>query len=444
MTNTIPYEQWRANCAVRRIADGQLLAPPGPLPDEIPADYIRRAIIEAGQSRNSDLQGGLYVEQVTVRGGLHLENLDVTIPLFFRQCWFDRALHVWRMRARTINFEGCVLGDGAEMRGTSVAGHLCLRNCRVLGPLVARDMRVEGQVDVTGSAFVYDGTPESELASIADGECFGFSRSTASSLYWRDLPTPPSGRVVLRDASVGSFVHDIDRNKLASWPQKGRLVLDGFQYGRLDQMSATQGLKWLELQGEFVASSYAMLARGFHRLSLPHSTEDVLAALKKREIRNMRSPIRRLANYAVFGVIGYGKSPSRALLILVALFFFHISAGTYLASQGLMQPVVNEFLLEPCFITAESPCARETSDWLVVSLPDGAERRVPPTYPEFSPLAYSLESFFPFVSFDQRRYWEPHTLSLQIILSAIAGVGLFLGGVFVGSVSGLLSPRVEH
>jgi len=80
----------------------------------------------------------------------------------------------------------------------------------------------------------------------------------------------------------------------------------------------------------------------------------------------------------------------------------------------------------------------------VVSLPDGAERRVPPTYPEFSPLAYSLESFFPFVSFDQRRYWEPHTLSLQIILSAIAGVGLFLGGVFVGSVSGLLSPRVEH
>jgi hypothetical protein len=441
----ISYDEWYRLSTYRHTRDQPppVSAPTAPLPAEIDAEYIRRAVLEVAKNPNSDAQRGLRIERTTIRGALHLENLDVTVPIFFRECWFEQALRVWLMRGRTLSFEACTLKDGAELRGARIAGHLLLRNSRVEGPIVARDMKVEGQVDLSGSTLIYEGGAHSELASIADRECFGFSRSTAASLYWRDMAAKPQGRVVLRDAQVGSFVHDLSRNGLESWPERGSVVLDGFQYNRLDQMSAEQGLAWLDLQGEFVASSYSMLARGFHRLNLSQATEDVLSALKKREIAQMRSPVRRWANHLVFGAIGYGKSPSHALVIVLVLFLAHFGTSSFLSSHRMMQPVVNEFLLEPCFISPINACDRDTSDWLAVNVAGVGERRVPPTYPAFSPLAYSLESFLPVVQFDQRRYWEPSRLWLRILLSALAGIGLFLGGVFVGSVSGLLSPKVE-
>jgi hypothetical protein len=69
---------------------------------------------------------------------------------------------------------------------------------------------------------------------------------------------------------------------------------------------------------------------------------------------------------------------------------------------------------------------------------------MPSDYPELSPLLYSLEAFLPPLQFDQHKFWEPTSLVLRVLLPLMGALGLFLGGVFTGSVAGLISPRKGH
>ena len=447
----ISYKSWLVGAKIENQTDARQLAAGRRLANRplqhIPAAYIVSAINDHRRGHD-EILSGLRMRELTIVGDLRLGNYDIPFPLHFADCWFDGVLHLWQLRARTLAFRGCAFEKGADFRSSQLSGHLILRDgFSSTGPFIARDMNITGQVDITEAVFAYAGDESLELAGAAQGESFGFSRSKCAALYWRNLMEPPKGTINFRDAHVGAFVHDLDMNPaLRSWPRpgEGQVILDGFRYERIDQCSVDRGLGLLRLQKTFSANSYTNLARGFKRLGLLQSAEDILSELKKREIASISSPLRRWLNKFTFGVIGYGKSPGVALILFLVM-FLGLFALTYASAEvGWIEPSVNEMLLEPCFFGPSKVCGAKVQSWRKIHImPTGQTRWLPPQYPEFSPLEYSMDSFFPIFTFDQRKYWEPSTTMLQILFSLISIFGIFLGGLFVGSVSGFLTPRVD-
>ncbi|QUD87805.1 hypothetical protein [Phenylobacterium montanum] len=441
---TIPelsYDDWLDRCVIDRLAGA---APPADAPvaaptHSIPATYIARAIHE--QAANTiQIIGGLRCVGLRIDGDLHIENHAVPFSLFFHSCTFTGDLYIWSLKAHTVAFLGCAL-QGADIRSTRIDGHLLLRKSVALGPIIARDMEVSSTVDVDGATFAYDGAGASALKEAASGDCFGFSRSRATTLIWKHLGAKPAGMVTLRDAHVRSFIHDANEAELASWPTATRLILDGFSYDRIEQWNVKIAMAWLDLQAKFSASSYSALAKGYEKLNLRQDADLVWTALKKHEVAQLEPPARRYLIRFVYWLVGYGQQPFLALFAVILLFLAHLGVVNWAQETHRMQPLINEMLLEPCFYHQSGDCTKKLKDWRSAALLGGEQRFVPKDYPEFNSVEYSLESFIPLLQFEQDKYWEPEEPWLRILLPTIAAFGIFIGGVFVGGISGLISPR---
>jgi len=423
----------------------------------IPASYVVKAVREARKT-GQETFSGLRMRDLTIEGDLRLESYEIPFPLHFIDCWFTGEIYLWQAKTRSLVFRGCRFEKGADLTGTKIDGHLILRDGFVSdGPIVARDMRVEGQIDMSGASFAYRPSGDADkdaaqfgLAKRADGECFGFSRSQASALYWRHFASKPEGIVTLRDVHVGTFMHDLPSDPdFPSWPPKGKLLLDGFRYDRMaseekEPLTVERAVAWLDLSTGFSDDAYVNLARAYKKNSQIEAAEDVLTALKKREIQNMKFSGRKIFYGSTYWAIGYGKTPSFALLLLALLFAVSVGASYLLQATGYIEPSVNEFLLEPCYYYKPPQCEKSKFIWKPITVNPGTQTRyVPEPYPAFSPMAYALESFVPVLNFDQKKYWEPSTLLIQGLFALISALGIFLGGVFVGGISGFLTPRAS-
>lgn len=406
----------------------------------IPAAYIRRALDEH-ISNHKPIPGQLRVTGYEVTGDLHLETLTVGLSLFFESCRFKGDVFVWRMqKLQTLSFANSVFERGMDARGSQMDGNFICRMTEFKGPVLARDMRVGSTADFSGAkVFCEAGT-----GSAIDGDGLGLSRTTANALYWRRAAFNDSARLVLRDVKVASFVHDIGEGGwMDGWPKAGKLVLDGFTYDRLDDCEAKHALPWLALQPPkpVVTSAYATLARGFLKLHKQHDAEVVIAELKRREVSSMHNGVRKVAFTLVYAAIGYGQQPSRALLIFAALFLIHWGAVAALSDQRMFAPAVDKTAFEACLDGPGKDCGKTLLSWKTIKS-EGRTYRVPARYPDFNPLEFSIESFLPMIQFNQRAYWDVDQPVLRFALNTLAALGLFLGGLFVGSVSGLFTPKL--
>jgi hypothetical protein len=437
------YDEWLDLCVVDR--------QPIPRPAEteiadvgsvgtIPATYIAAAIRDQ-KAGTIQIVSGLKCRGFTIEGDLYLENYEIPFPLFFDHCRFQGDLLVWSLHSKTISLEHSVLEKGADFRNSVVTENFILRHITARGPVIARDMRITATADFTGASFLYDQQHPTSLKKAAAGDSFGFSRSKAAALYWKQFREKPTGNITFRDAHVHSFIHDLDEDTaLKSWPGPGGLILDGFRYDRFNQCDAHVALKWLKLQPDFSASSYATLARAFDRLHLQRAANVIWVELKKQEIGLLHPWPRRWFNRLVFSLIGYGERPTIALVLLGLLFALHIGAVEVAKRTERMEPTVSELVFQTCFYQRGKDC----SHWNPVTIPEARNRFMPSDYPELSSLLYSLESFLPPLQFDQHKFWEPTDLILRISLPMLGALGLFLGGLFTGSVAGLISLRKGH
>jgi hypothetical protein len=438
--NPPTYEAWLEQCVIDR--------QPIPRPAEadiavvgsvgtIPSTYIAAAIRDQKAGR-LEIVSGLKCRGFTIEGDLHLESFEIPFPLFFDHCLFQGDLFVWSLRSKTISLEHSVLEKGADFRNSVVTENFILRHITAKGPVIARDMRITATADFTGASFLYDQQHPTALKEAAAGDSFGFSRSTAAALYWKELKARPTGNITFRDARVHSFVHDLKEDPaLKSWPEPGGLILDGFRYQRFHECDAHVALNWLKLQPDFNASSYAELGRAFDRLHLQRAANAIWIALKKEEIRRLEPLPRRLFNRLVFSLLGYGERPWISLVVVAALFAAHFITVEVAKGNGSMEPTVSELVFQTCFYQRGKDC----SHWNPVTIPEARNRFMPSDYPELSSLLYSLESFLPPLQFDQHKFWEPTNLILRIVLPMMGALGLFLGGLFTGSVAGLISLR---
>ena len=446
---TLEFEAWLKRSVID--FEGSLAREnPSRIPDNvggdgvIPAEFISRAV----RNHHSGLYritSGIRSPGLTIIGDLHLENFSIPFPLFFDGCRFIGDLHIWGMKAATISLDRSQIEGGIDIRGTELDGNLLMRDgIVVLGPVIARDMKISGSAEFERASFLYNGIADNVFAVAAQGGAFSFSRSLCRGFYWRDFPVKPSARVTLRDVYTTSFVHDLDENPpLRSWPDPGKLILDGFRYDRIEQCDYRRAIDWLQLQPNFTASSYTNLANAFSNVNLNNESEHILAEFKHEEIRQTHNKLKRYILQLVYWVVGYGLRPQRALFFLACLFLLHVGSVWYWQKANEMHPAVNDMLLEPCFYGPSPDCTKNINSWIKVKYASGETRYIPHDYPELHPIQYSLEAFLPFFDLRQRQYWEPASAAANVALSSMAALGIFLGGLFVGAISGLLAPRAQ-
>jgi hypothetical protein len=202
------------------------------------------------------------------------------------------------------------------------------------------------------------------------------------------------GHLDLRGASVNEL-----RDDGSMWPDRktGFLKIDGFQYGRFGgRATPTSGRKrvrWLKLQRpedlgrNFKSQPWEQLIRTLRHTGHTNDADTVAIA---KQVALHRSGTLSWGQWSLSwfsGLLtGYGYLPMRsvyasALVVLMGAMIFASAER-----QGIMAPLDGSVLASQRY--------QETG------LP-------PQDYPAFEPWAYSVETFVPFLEFEQEDRWHP-------------------------------------
>ena len=199
-------------------------------------------------------------------------------------------------------------------------------------------------------------------------------------LFWQGVEATS---LDLMNASAGLLVDDEK-----SWPEKGKLFLDGFVYGHISGDSPRDPetrLRWLERQEPFRPKPYRQLAKVLREAGDDRGARKVLFEMERqRQQVEGRSWYGRLGGWVLRLAIGYGIYPLRALGWLSLL----TALGWGLFRHGY-------------FSGAIAPTDRDAYYFF------RAQGRPPDYYQRFTASVYSLENSLPFVNLGQKDHWMP-------------------------------------
>ncbi len=197
----------------------------------------------------------------------------------------------------------------------------------------------------------------------------------------------------LTDACVGTLIDSglddpVDSDPTV-WPEKGKLFLDGFVYGRISSEGRINVERrithWLALQPEspFRPQPYLQLAKILRESGDSAGAKRVLIEMEDQLRRgdfwaSVERPILRFT-------IGYGYDPIRAFWWVAGL-------------SGLGWIIYRRSYLAGGIVPTEKDACADFRK---------AERKVPAQYPSFSPLIYSVENSLPLVKLGQGDKWQP-------------------------------------
>jgi len=249
-----------------------------------------------------------------------------------------------------------------RLPGATIGGNLNCKKGQFINKgkraLNANSLIVEGTVSLSNG---FKAQGKVDLVGATIGECF----------TWTGVDSPEKVPLDLRSARIGTLWDD-ER----SWPQPGKLLLDGLVYKRLNG-KAPQGtetrIEWLRLQPKdrFLPQPYEQLADVLRKNGRDADAKKILIA--KNEDKSRQPNLTWLEEFwlrQIGPIIGYGYR-SWAVCWLMVLFIL--------------------------------------SGWLLFSIGHCEEQIVPiaENRPEFSGLAYSCDTFFPIVNLYQARYYTP-------------------------------------
>jgi hypothetical protein len=258
-----------------------------------------------------------------------------------------------------------LVGDGFQ-----VAGNVFLDlGFEAEGTVFLPALDVGGQLVCNGGTFANEGGMMMVLQGARVGDIFS----------WKEIGGGSRGHLNLEDARVNVLVDDV-----ASWPKgEDRLILDGFEYGRLAgdaPLEAEKRLEWLERQKQdvvgFKPQPYEQLADVYDRMGHEEHARKVRIANRRaqREYGDL-SRGRWLLNWFWDWTIRYGWRTWRAarfgLGLVVFGFFLFWAAG----ALGGMRAT-----------------DRDVWNWLQA-------------------LVYSLDAFLPIVELGPERKFEPNVMA---------------------------------
>jgi len=262
-----------------------------------------------------------------------------------------------------------VLGSGKALGadGINVTGNVLLRDgFQAEGEVRLLSAEIGGDLDCCRGAFA---TITAHTAVIK------------GKLLWAGIVKPRDTVMNLTNARADSIMDD-----KASWPEKGKLVLNGFVYGRISEGPATaeERLKWLARQVPFHPQPYRQLAKVLRENGDDAGSRDVLYEMEDRIWSEIKVGYAKLIRFPLKVIVGYGRRPFWAFGWLAGLVCF----GWLLYGTG--------------YVTgAMTPRDKEAYAHFE------KHNRPPEHLADFSPLFYSVENSFPLVKLWQADAWQP-------------------------------------
>jgi hypothetical protein len=309
-------------------------------------------------------------------------------------------------------FENALYADGATVAG----GVFLSEGFRATGEVRLLGVKIGGQLDCSGGSF-----------ENANGFALNMDRATvAATFFLRELASSLVGPVNLGYAQVGELIDDEE-----SWPNSGKLYLDGFVYGRFAgnaRCRARDRLRWLGLQPDFRPQPYEQLIKVLKEMGHEKEARE-LAIAKQQELRK-REGLGRLSqakNWLLDKTIKYGYESWRAFVLLFIVWL--IGTGMFCMAEWTRVMVPSE---KDAYHSYKDDSK---------SLPEG--------YPKFHAPLYALDLFVPGIDLHQKSKWylrEKHSAVHwywifefgSVVYVVVCWILTLLG---VGAVSGLVRPH---
>ena len=261
-------------------------------------------------------------------------------------------------------------GHALSLHNAAIEGNIFLReNFSAIGEIGFAGASAGGNFEVTGAHL--------------EGELNLQSASIKQTLMLYRI----SGRLFglhLVNASVDALADDE-----VSWPERGHLDMDGFQYSRFSgngTKDAKRRIDWIGRQRGFVPQPYKHLATVLRAEGDERGAQDVLFRMELQRSRQTDlNALQKLSSFAQRVTIGFGYKPTlRAVVCLVVLAFVSAVFFRLGYAKGNVIPTDQE---------AYEAFAHG--------------RQAPPYYGQFQPIIYSLETCVQVLRMGQADRWEP-------------------------------------
>jgi hypothetical protein len=357
--------------------------------------FLREGFSSEGEVR---LLGATIGDELNAKGGtfksakgyaLNADRIKVTGSVFLSGGFHAEG---------EVRLLGATIGSSLEARGGA------FKNSKRVA-LNADRIEVHGSVFL-GGKFVAEGTVRLVGAEIRgqlevdDAWLDGLDLDSADiteKFFWRNIhedhgvlhPDFPSKEwepnLSLTAAKVGSLA-----DEEASWPGKGRLILDGFVYERIGgnaPIDATARLKWLRLQPDrlgFRPQPYEQLIAVLRRMG--HEDQVAKVAIAKQLDLRKRGHLGWWGwtkNWFLYLAVGYGYRAWLAFIWLLVLVVLGSCVFSRAHSANVLVPSDQE--------------AYKPDETVKTPLPD--------YYPKFNAAVYSLDVIFPF-DLGQKSHWR--------------------------------------
>jgi hypothetical protein len=268
---------------------------------------------------------------------------------------------------RSLDARHAVIKENARFRGFATDAVLDFRHANV------------------GGGLLFDRATFSDPSESSSGLRARYL-TVSGEFSWCGIAKSKNTVLDLRLAKVG-----ILRDDEESWPGPGNLSLDGFVYNAFDSretddglISARTRLNWLRRQSRRTAPQpYVQLAKVLRESG---HEQDAIKVLMAREdaLYSSLGIFGLLKKCILKPTIAYGYRPMRALWFIAAF----VVLGSILFRWGYDAQVIGP--------TEDGAFKEWNSNQLRES------------YPPFSSVVYSIETFFPLVELDAKKNWAPN------------------------------------
>lgn len=235
-----------------------------------------------------------------------------------------------------------------------------------------------------------------------------------------------NGELSFKYAQIGQLEDD-----KTSWPATGNLYLDGFEYKSFGgdaniPKTPIERLTWLRLQPKqyFRLQPYEQLAKVFRQIGHEKDARTVLIE-KQNDLRKygFLSNRARLWNWFLGVTIGHGYQPGKVILkFILPILTLGAIIFCWAETLNVMQPSKERVYMDSGYVKIHA---------------------LPPEYPRFSPIAYSVDVFVPFANLHQEDYWLPSVTKpygnwFRLYLWLHISLGWIFSTLAVASLTGLI------
>lgn len=401
---------------------------------------------------------GVMISGAFISGSLDLDMCAVQGRLGLVKCRMERGIRVVDASVGALVLTGSRLSH-MTAHGVNVTGNVWLNDgFQAHGPVDLSGATIGGQLSCVRGTF-----------SNEHGDAFAAQNARVSEIFlWRDV-TVDKGSVRVTGMDVAALTDD-DK----SWPAGGRLMMDGFTYGRFvyGDTSAGVRLAWLEKHSsnEFQPQPYQQLAKVMGDMGHRYDRSRVLMTMERKMRAQQRkdmwkggsriwAPFRPSWNAARTGfhafwdrvlrfLVGYGYRPWWALFWAIPI----VVATTFLAQKvwdsGDFAPNAAPVLMSAAWqdLATDPNVENPAAFWACSPPADSSDctTRAGRDFETFKAPLYALDLFVPLVNLGQDDAWAPSTSRgiwgkiAHNLIWLIKTIGWVMTAMVAGAVAGVI------